>query len=101
MAKAKRRTARRSSNGDFEFNPNSFNAQFASIHAKLKAQTDHFNGRLDIQDEKLDEIKNAGVATTAKVLKLENKYLWSMGWVAGVGAAAAIAAHFLLALWKH
>ena len=64
-----RRSAR--SIGEYEFNPNSFNAQFAGLHAKLRLQTDAITMRLTSQDALLSEIREQTTATNGRVTSLE------------------------------
>lgn len=95
MAARKRVQRRRAS--EMTFDPMSFNAQFASLHAKLKSQTEHFNGRLDQQDEKLDRIELQGTTTKKDVDGLKH---WRTGVKAWIACAAFIGSALVTLAYK-
>jgi hypothetical protein len=95
----KRVTARtaRVSSGDLEFNPNSFNAQFASLHAKLTAHKNYIDGRFTSQDESLGEIKDQTRKTNGRVTALESgveaiktEKKISKAYIAGIAATVSL-----------
>jgi hypothetical protein len=88
--------ADRVSSGELEFNPNSFNAQFASLHAKLTAHKNYIDGRFTSQDESLGEIKDQTRKTNGRVTALETgveaiktEKKISKAYIAGIAAAVS------------
>ncbi len=72
------------------FNPNSFDAQFASLHAILTEQNKSRNDRMDMQDHDLAEIKVQTTKTNGRVTKLEGGWIRAVGWVTGAAAVATL-----------
>lgn len=71
-----------------EFNPNSMDAQFATLHARLTNQTEAWNRRMDGQDELLQEICTQTKTTNGRVTKIETERKAEKAWVAGAAVVA-------------
>lgn len=97
MAAHRKNAARRPSvRVEGEFNPNSFNAQFAGLHANLKLRFEAVRKVLDSQDKSLDEIKKQTTATNGRVNRLETSRKVHLAWCAGATAAMTVAAQVLI-----
>lgn len=100
-SKPKRARGRTSSTAP-EFNPMSFNAQFAGLHAKLNAHQTAMTLRIDAQDTLLAQIKTQTTVTNGRVTELERVHdefvterkvskRWVMGLAGGISFLVTIA----------
>lgn len=76
-------TPRRKTQTQRRFDPQSFDAQFATLHTTLIEQNLSRNSRMDAQEDLLRKIEVQTTQTNGRVTILENKWKSAMAWVSG------------------
>lgn len=84
-----------------EFNPNSIDAQFATIHTELSAQSEDRKLRMDTQDNLLRDIKAQTTLTNGRVTILEFRWKNLAKWMAAAATAATVLAELVVNIIGH
>lgn len=70
-----------------EFNPKSFDAQIATLHATILAHNLRQSERMDTQDTTLARIEKQTTITNGRVTMLEGRWKTAVAYFAGASAA--------------
>ena len=77
-------------NSRFNFNPNSVDAQLATIISELVRQKESSDERHAENTNVLNAIREQTTKTNGRVSKLENSRKYFLGWIAGASAVGGV-----------